>query len=235
MVFIGMEEDQHVVAPPLHLVRTEQPVVHTHAAQATLVTITWTTSQVVFRCAIPSSKSRNPAAPVAYDPPSPNQPPRLSTLPKSQPTNLQRTSLRSWMLTIRHPLRTLGIPQAPVQRRLLRLAVAIPAAPMPVLQILFLTLFLLLQLHMFRFRAIRDADILVLRQPPSVPPFLLSFLRAFQLHRRSQRHPLSEMVAIGVHCVTTAVSSLCLASCATSVALMLVVSSMKILEIFWSP
>ena len=123
------------------------------------------------------------------------------------------------MFIFRHNLRTLGIPQAPVQRRLLRLAVAFPAAPMPVLQILFLALFLLLQLHMFRLRAIRDAGILVLRQPPSAPPFLLLFLRTFQLHRRLQRHPLSGTVAIGARCATTAVSPLCLASCAISVAL----------------
>ena len=39
MEFTEMEKDMHVVVPPLHLVRIEQPVVHIHAAQATLATI----------------------------------------------------------------------------------------------------------------------------------------------------------------------------------------------------
>ena len=144
----------------------------------------------MFLCAIPSSKSRSPPAPVAYDRLSPNQPPPLSTLLTSQSTNLQLTSLRSWMFMIRHRLRTLGIPQAPVHRPLLILAAAFPTAPMPVLQLLLPAQFLP-QFHMFRFLAIIDADILVLRQPPGAPRFPPLLLRTFQLPRRLQRHPFS--------------------------------------------
>ena len=158
---------------------------------------------------------------------------------------LKLTWLRSWTWTIHplltiillRPLKTLGSPQAPAERPLLCLAAAFLAAPMsPTFLVLILLLAsMLLQPRMFRFLAIRGAGTLALAQPRSAPRSHLLPLKTCQPHRRLQRHRLFVMVAIGALYATTAVSPLCLASCAILGVRTLAALSRKTLELSWSP
>ena len=129
---------------------------------------------------------------------------------------LQLTSLRSWMLTIRRPHRIPGIPQAPVQRPLLRLAVAFPAVPtlpMPIPSIPQLVM-PLPQTKTSRFPATRGVDIPEQPLQRSDQRSLLSLLKLRLLLLMFQSPHLFVMVGIGALCVTV-VSQQCLALCAT--------------------
>ena len=128
---------------------------------------------------------------------------------------LKLTSLLSWILTIRCWHRISGIPQAPVQRPLLRLAVAPPVPTLPMaIPLIPLLVLPLPQTNKYRFPATRGADIPVRQLRRSAQRSLLSLLKLRLLPLMFQLPHLFVMVGIGALCVTV-VSQQCLALCAT--------------------